>query len=243
MITNPETARLVSDTIQRVRAELKEIFRKRVCRLQQGAVSDSSSPRCRHRATNLLTASRSCAEVVGDDWRYIPISRSNSKTASLHPECKQTYAVHAPSAYTHNSTPFSSQWVGRRPLSNSKPLNERPSTGRQLSGLALLRLTGALVIHAPELPPSGIGPFLNDDRARAMMFRLPRGKSFCHGKLAGGRGHLLPATCPTPLIMERWLSAGLCGRLRADAFAGATYLTHSAYLSLSNSRFAGHHTE
>jgi len=142
-----------------------------------------------------------------------------------------------------NSTPFSSQWVGRRPLSNSKPLNERPSTGRQLSGLALLRLTGALVIHAPELPPSGIGPFLNDDRARAMMFRLPRGKSFCHGKLAGGRGHLLPATCPTPLIMERWLSAGLCGRLRADAFAGATYFTHSAYLSLSNSRFAGHHTE
>ncbi len=39
-------------------------------------------------------------------------SRSNSKTASLHPECKQTFAVHAPSAYTHNSTPFSSQWVG-----------------------------------------------------------------------------------------------------------------------------------
>ena len=75
------------------------------------------------------------------------------------------------------------------------------------------------------------------------MFRLPRGKSFCQGKLAGGRGHLLPATCPTPLIMERWLSAGLCGRLRADAFAGATYFTHSAYLSLSNSRFAGHHTE
>src|ERR1700747_2083385 len=54
-------------------------------------------------------------------------------------------------------------------LSNSKPLNERPSTGRQLSGLALLRLTGALVIHAPELPPSGIAAFLNDDRARAMM--------------------------------------------------------------------------
>src|SRR6202023_728895 len=33
-------------------------------------------------------------------------SRSNSKTASLHPECKQTFAVHAPSAYTHNSTHF-----------------------------------------------------------------------------------------------------------------------------------------
>ena len=126
---------------------------------------------------------------------------------------------------------------------HSKPLHERPSAGRQLSGLALLCLTGALVVHAPELPPSGIGPFLNDDRARAMMFRLPRGRSFCQGKLAGGRGYLLPATCPTPLIRERWLSAGLCGRLRADAFAGATYFTHSAYLSLSNSRFAGHHTE
>jgi hypothetical protein len=29
-----------------------------------------------------------------------PRSGSNSKTASLHPECKQTFAVHAPSAYT-----------------------------------------------------------------------------------------------------------------------------------------------
>ena len=34
-------------------------------------------------------------------------SRSNSKTASLHPECKHTFAVHAPSAYMHNSTPLS----------------------------------------------------------------------------------------------------------------------------------------
>jgi hypothetical protein len=32
--------------------------------------------------------------------------------ASLHPECKQTFAVHAPQAYTHKSTPFSCQWVG-----------------------------------------------------------------------------------------------------------------------------------
>ena len=77
-----------------------------------------------------------------------------------------------------------------------------------------------------------------------MMFRLPRGKSFCRGQLAGDGLGLASRDLPnTPAIMERWLSADLCGRLRADAFAGATYFTHSAYLSLSNSRFAGHHTE
>src|SRR6266536_3567903 len=48
-------------------------------------------------------------------------SRSNSKTASLHPECKLTFAVHAPSAYTHNSTPFSCQWVGPRPMGTQNP--------------------------------------------------------------------------------------------------------------------------
>jgi hypothetical protein len=57
-------------------------------------------------------------------------------------------------------------------------------------------LLEALVIHAPELPPSGIGPFLNNDRARAMMFRLPRGKSFCQGKLARGTGSLASRDLP-----------------------------------------------
>src|SRR5262249_59084871 len=45
------------------------------------------------------------------DW-FKTAFPTNSKTASLHPECKQIFAVHAPSAYTHNSTPFSCQWVG-----------------------------------------------------------------------------------------------------------------------------------
>ena len=33
-------------------------------------------------------------------------SRSNSETASLHPQCKQTFTVHAPSAYTHKLNPI-----------------------------------------------------------------------------------------------------------------------------------------
>jgi len=48
-------------------------------------------------------------------------SRSNSKTASLHPECKRP----SPSTLherTHTLASFSSLWVGPRPMSNSKPL-------------------------------------------------------------------------------------------------------------------------
>src|ERR1700741_5040040 len=48
-------------------------------------------------------------------------SRSNSKTASLQPECKRTFAVNAPSDYTHNATPFSCQWVSRRPMGTQNP--------------------------------------------------------------------------------------------------------------------------
>src|SRR5215468_12021887 len=48
-------------------------------------------------------------------------SRPNSETASLHPECKQICAVHAPAAYTHNSTPFSCQCVGRKPMETQYP--------------------------------------------------------------------------------------------------------------------------
>jgi hypothetical protein len=48
-------------------------------------------------------------------------SRSNSKTASLHPERNPTCAVHAPGAYSTDSNQFSSPWVGRRPMSTQNP--------------------------------------------------------------------------------------------------------------------------
>src|SRR5262249_49302811 len=63
---------------------------------------------------------RSGATQIGSKRR----SRPNSKTASLHPECKQIFAVHAPSAYIHNSTPFSCQWVGPPGPWKLKTLNE-----------------------------------------------------------------------------------------------------------------------
>src|SRR5215467_10207735 len=48
-------------------------------------------------------------------------SRSNSKTASLHPERKSTCAVHAPAAYCTDSNQFSCLWVGRTPMSTQNP--------------------------------------------------------------------------------------------------------------------------
>ena len=50
-------------------------------------------------------------------------SGSNSKTASLHPECKQTFAVHAPSAYTPLNPIFMSMGGPPGPCVTQNPIS------------------------------------------------------------------------------------------------------------------------
>jgi len=44
------------------------------------------------------------------------LKRSNLKTASLRPECKETFAVHAPQAYTHRLVEIFPSMGGPRPM-------------------------------------------------------------------------------------------------------------------------------
>jgi hypothetical protein len=59
------------------------------------------------------------------DW-FRTRSQSNSKTASLHPACKQTSAVHAPSAYTHRLNLIFMSMGGPRAHRNSLTVPGRP---------------------------------------------------------------------------------------------------------------------